>query len=48
MLLVLGPPSATKRARESKATEHLGFTPAYDLEAGIKDYIATIERLRPQ
>lgn len=32
----------------SKAKEHLGFTPAYDLEAGIKDYIATIERLRPQ
>lgn len=31
-----------------KARQHLGFTPAYDLEAGIKDYIETIERLRPQ
>ena len=23
----------------SKARKHLGFTPAYDLEAGIKDYV---------
>lgn len=32
----------------TRAREHLGFTPAYDLEAGIRDYIETIERLRPQ
>ena len=32
----------------ARAREHLGFAPAYDLEDGIKDYIDTIERLRPR
>jgi UDP-glucose 4-epimerase len=31
-----------------QARKVLGFQPKFDLEAGIKDYIQTIERLRPQ
>ncbi|MCZ6450045.1 MAG: NAD(P)-dependent oxidoreductase, partial [Deltaproteobacteria bacterium] len=30
----------------SKAREQLGYSPDYDLERGIKEYIETIRRLR--
>lgn len=31
----------------SRAREHLGYDPEYDLEKGIKAYVETIRRLRP-
>jgi nucleoside-diphosphate-sugar epimerase len=30
----------------SRAREQLGYTPEYDLDRGIKEYIHTIRRLR--
>ena len=32
----------------ARAREQLGYGPLYDLEKGIKDYIQTVERLRPE
>lgn len=31
----------------SAAREHLGYTPMYDVERGVRDYIETLRRLRP-
>jgi nucleoside-diphosphate-sugar epimerase len=49
----LGPgPSKLGRSKQSycvfdisAAKKHLGYEPAYDVEAGVREYVATLDRL---
>jgi hypothetical protein len=52
-LIQLGPgPSALGRSNQTycvfdinAAKQHIGFEPAFSVELGVRDYVATLERL---
>ena len=53
IIIELGPgPSKLGRSKQSycvfdisAAAKYLGYEPAYDVERGVSDYVATLERL---